>query len=271
MAQAGLGSRRKIDGAIVAGEVHLNGKRAESGESVQAGDTVGFDDTAYRVVTESARAGRVLIYNKPEGEVTTRKDPQGRATVFAHLPRLENERWISIGRLDINSSGLLLFTTDGDLAQRMMHPSAQVDKEYLCRIHGHVPAGTIKKLKDGVKLDDGMARFTDIVAGEARAANRWYTVTVMEGRNRLVRRLWESQGVQVNRLKRVRHGAVFLPRDLRPGRSVELQPSDVKTLREDVGLDAGRNVLTLTAARPKRVAKPKRRTKSRHQRSKRGK
>lgn len=183
-------------------------------------------------------APRTLVYNKPAGVITTRKDPQGRTTVFDELPALKDGRWIAVGRLDLNTSGLLLLTTDGELAHRMMHPSGKVDREYLCRIRGTVGEDQIRRLLDGVELEDGPARFTDLVPGEATAGHTWYTVVIMEGRQREVRRLWEAVGATVARLKRVRFGPVFLPPKLRPGRFQELNAADHRILREDVGLPA---------------------------------
>ena len=164
----------------------------------------------------------MLLYNKPEGEVCTRSDPEGRKTVFDHLPRLTGERWVVVGRLDINTTGLLLFTNNGELANRLMHPSYQVDREYLVRVHGAVDDAMIKRLREGVLLEDGPAKFSDVVPGERVGSNGWYTVALMEGRNREVRRLWESQGVEVNRLKRVRFGPIFMPSYVRMGQWIEL-------------------------------------------------
>jgi 23S rRNA pseudouridine2605 synthase len=177
--------------------------------------------------------------------VTTRSDPEGRKTVFDRLPQLKDGRWIAIGRLDLNTAGLLLLTTDGELANRMMHPSGQVDREYLCRIRGEVSDEQIEQLLKGVRLEDGMAQFSDLVPGEVTSGHAWYTVTIMEGRNREVRRLWEAVGVQVARLKRVRFGPVFLPARVRTGRYQELSPADHRILREDVGLPAQARQLKL--------------------------
>lgn len=256
-ARAGLASRRAFEDLIAAGRVQVNGKTAAPGVTVMTGDRVNVDGDHYRVAAVSGEKIRVLIYHKPEGEVTTRSDPEGRPTVFDRLPRLRRGRWVPVGRLDINTSGLLLFTTDGELANAMMHPSGNVDREYACRIHGEVTDEMLERLREGVALEDGPARFTDIVVGERSGTNQWFFVCLMEGRKHEVRRLWESQGVKVSRLKRVRHGAVFLPDDLRPGRWVELQPSDIRTLREDVGLPAESEALTLRPVKPSTGKSPR--------------
>lgn len=252
-ARAGLGSRRALERLIREGRVKLNGEPAELGATVQPGDRVDVEGRSHKVRAVKSDKVRVLIYNKPEGEVTTRSDPEGRPTVFDRLPGVRQGRWIAIGRLDLNTSGLLLLTTDGELANAMMHPSGGVDREYACRIHGRVTDEMIDRLKTGVELEDGTGRFTDVVVGDGGATNRWYYVAMMEGRNREVRRLWESQGVQVSRLKRVRYGAVPLPDDLRPGKWVELQPDDIRTLREDVGLDPQADTLTLDPVKPSKA------------------
>jgi 23S rRNA pseudouridine2605 synthase len=235
MAAAGLGSRRGLEKRIEAGEVRLNDEVAILGSTVEAGDRIEIDGRRYRAEAANS-THRTLVYHKPEGEVTTRSDPEGRRTVFDRLPSVNEGRWIAIGRLDLNTAGLLLLTTDGELANRMMHPSGQVDREYLCRIRGPVSEEQIQQLLEGVRLDDGVARFSDIVAGEVTSGHAWYTVTIMEGRNREVRRLWEAVGVQVARLKRVRFGPVFLSARLRTGRYEELSPQDHRILRQDVGL-----------------------------------
>lgn len=192
-----------------------------------------------------AAPSETLIYFKPEGEITTTSDPEGRRTVFERLPSPEQGRWVAIGRLDLNTSGLLLLTTDGELANRMMHPSGQIDREYLCRIRGEVSDSQLQALLEGVELEDGTARFSDLVIGETTSGHTWYTVTIMEGRNREVRRLWEAVGAQVARLKRVRFGPVFLPKGLRSGQYARLSESDHRVLREDVGLAP--RAVTLTA------------------------
>ena len=235
LANAGLGSRRMLEKQIKKGDILINHKPAIIGQSVSADDHIGFDGKEWKVIDVSG-VQRSLVYNKPTGEVTTRSDPQGRPTVFDSLPAIQGARWIAVGRLDINTSGLLLMTTDGELAHAMMHPSNQVDREYACRIFGDVDAEKLINLRKGVMLEDGMAQFSDIRAAGGDEVNGWYHVTLLEGRNREVRRLWASQDVVVSRLKRVRYGAVFLPKRLRMGDWSELSATDHKTLREDVGL-----------------------------------
>lgn len=239
LARAGVGSRRGVEALIAEGRVNVNGEPAELGVRISASeDQVEVDGRAVDLSSVETPSRRVIAYNKPEGEITTRNDPEGRPTVFERLPALTGQRWIAVGRLDITTSGLLLFTTDGELANRLMHPSWQVDREYAVRIFGEVDDAMIERLREGVELDDGMARFTDIVYWGGSGHNHWYYVAIMEGRNREVRRLWESQGVQVSRLKRVRHGPVFLPSRLSVGRWEELGQKDVDTLSEAVGLES---------------------------------
>ncbi|WP_421855082.1 23S rRNA pseudouridine(2605) synthase RluB [Marinomonas sp.] len=229
LARAGQGSRREMETRIREGRVLVNGEVATLGDRVSVKDTITIDGYSI-IATEAGENRRVIIYNKPEGEVCTRKDPEGRPTVFDKLPKLRGERWIAVGRLDINTSGLLLFTTDGELANRLMHPSTEIDREYLVRVMGEVTDENLAALKKGVILDDGVAKFTDIVDGGGEGINRWFYVCLMEGRNREVRRLWESQGVKVNRLKRVRFGPVFLPSKAKVGRWVEMEETDVNSL-----------------------------------------
>ena len=235
IAAAGIGSRRTLEKQIKTGKVLVNNKPATIGQNANVGDLIRYDGKEWKVVSV-ATAQRSLVYNKPTGEMTTRSDPQGRPTVFDKLPKIQGARWIAVGRLDLNTSGLLLMTTDGELANAMMHPSNQVDREYACRIFGEVYAVKLANLRKGVMLDDGMAQFSDIQAAGGDESNQWYHVTLLEGRNREVRRLWASQDVIVSRLKRVRYGAVFLPKRLRMGDWSELSTVDHLTLREDVGL-----------------------------------
>jgi len=259
MAAAGLGSRRALEKRIAAGEVSLNGETAGLGGTVGKGDVITLDRQRWRVVSTTVKH-RCLIYNKPEGEVTTRSDPQQRPTVFDRLPALRDARWIAVGRLDISTTGLLLLTTDGELAHAMMHPSNRVDREYACRILGEVDQAMIERLKNGVELEDGPAHFSDIVSAGGSGENRWFHVTLLEGRNREVRRLWASQRVRVSRLKRVRYGAAFLPKRLRMGKFHELEPGDQQVLREDVGLTALQPVLRLVGIREQKKKRPARRT-----------
>ncbi|WP_077531217.1 23S rRNA pseudouridine(2605) synthase RluB [Vreelandella utahensis] len=237
LARAGLGSRRAIEGWISQGRVQVNGEVAQLGARATAQDEIVVDGRSVDLDSAASPTRRVIVYNKPEGEVTTRDDPEGRPTVFERLPQLTGERWIAVGRLDISTSGLLLFTTDGELANRLMHPSWQVDREYAVRIFGEVDDAMAERLVSGVTLEDGDARFTDLVYWGGTGHNHWYYVAIMEGRNREVRRLWESQGVQVSRLKRVRHGPIFLPSRLSAGRWEELGQADVDTLSDSVGLE----------------------------------
>ena len=193
LALAGVGSRREIEGWIAEGRVTVNGVMARLGDRGGRHDDVRVDGRQIDL-KDVGRTVRVLAYNKPVGEVCTRTDPEGRPTVFEHLPRTKGERWVNIGRLDINTSGLLLFTTDGELANKLMHPSSGIDREYAVRVRGDVDEAMIERLKEGVLLEDGMARFTDIQYFDGDGQNKWYHVVLMEGKNREVRRLWESQG-----------------------------------------------------------------------------
>ena len=261
MAAAGLGSRRALEKQIGLGEVLVDGEPAMTGRSVGPGNVIAFQGRRWVVVNKPIKH-RSLIYNKPEGEVTTRSDPEGRPTVFDRMPKLRNARWVAIGRLDINTTGLLILTTDGELANTMMHPSSSVDREYACRIFGQVRDEQLERLKSGVELEDGPASFSDIQAAGGSGDNHWFHVTIMEGRNREVRRLWESQGLKVSRLKRVRYGAAFLPKHLRMGQWSEVTPKDHAILREDVGLPAASASLSLQGLRgkaPKRSRKKSRR------------
>jgi 23S rRNA pseudouridine2605 synthase len=234
LAARGMGSRREIERWIEAGRVSVNGKPAKLGDRASASDRIEVDK---KNIDLKSQSHRILIYNKPEGEVVTRKDPEGRQTVFDRLPAVKNQRWINVGRLDINTSGLLLFTTDGELANKLMHPSSNIDREYLVRVFGEVTDDILQNLVEGVELEDGPARFSDIVENEMDSGqNRWFTVCLMEGRNREVRRLWESQGVKVNRLKRVRYGPVFLPSFLRTGQWVDMDVAEARGLYQQCGL-----------------------------------
>lgn len=257
LAAAGIGSRREMEKAIAAGRVTVNGKVAGLGDRAGADDSLAIDGKRV-ALPEMGVAGRVIIYNKPEGEICSRQDPEGRPTVYDRLPRIKTGRWISIGRLDFNTTGLLLFTTDGELANALMHPSSTIDREYLCRVLGKVDDTMLQRLREGVLLEDGVARFTDIVDGGGEGANHWYYVALMEGRNREVRRLWESQEVQVSRLKRVRFGSVFLPSSLRQGQWHEMEPKEVAAVYQLAGLPAPKAAKPMPQERQK-VAREQRR------------
>ncbi|WP_439888901.1 23S rRNA pseudouridine(2605) synthase RluB [Pseudomonas sp. MBLB4123] len=237
LARMGLASRREIEAWIEQGRVKVNGVTASLGARVDLHDAIAVDGRLIKREEAAESVRRVLIYNKPDGEICTRDDPEGRPTVFDRLPRPKDGRWINIGRLDINTTGLLMFTTDGELANRLMHPSYQMDREYAVRVRGEVDEEMLERLKAGVMLEDGPAKFTDIKeAPGGEGFNHWYHCVVMEGRNREVRRLWESQGLVVSRLKRVRFGPVFLTSDLTMGRWREMSQREVDILSAEVGL-----------------------------------
>jgi 23S rRNA pseudouridine2605 synthase len=236
LARAGYGSRREMETWIKAGRIKVNGTVATLGDRVGRDDTIHVDGKKLSVQEAKEVSQRVLLYNKPLGEICTRDDPENRKTVFDKLPPLKHSRWVAIGRLDINTSGLLLFTTDGELANKLMHPSTQVEREYAVRVLGDVTPEMVQSMHDGVMLEDGIARFTDIQYFAGEGANHWYHVVLLEGRNREVRRLWESQGVKVSRLKRVRFGSVFIPSHIKAGRFCELSPKETKDLYRLAGL-----------------------------------
>jgi len=234
LSRMGFGSRREIETWIEQGRVKINRNVARLGDKVSDGDRVELNNRRAIVSLETA-ATRVIAYNKPEGEICSRKDEQNRASVYKNLPKISNGRWIGIGRLDINTSGLLLFTNDGELANRLMHPSSEIEREYASRVRGTVSAQQLEQLQKGVILDDGPANFERIADAGGEGSNHWYHVVLKEGRNREVRRLWESQQVQVSRLIRVRYGPVHLPRNLRQRKAIELGPEEVAQLAAMVG------------------------------------
>ncbi len=236
LALAGVASRREVERWIGEGRVSVNGVTAKLGDRASRYDDVRVDGRQIKL-EDAGRSRRVLAYNKPVGEVCTLKDPEGRPTVFDHLPKTKGERWVNIGRLDINTSGLLLFTTDGELANKLMHPSSGVDREYAVRVRGDVDEAMIERLKEGVMLDDGVARFTDVKFFDGEGQNKWFHVVLMEGKNREVRRLWESQGIAVSRLKRVRYGCIFMPSNVPVGTWVELGQREVNDLADLVGIE----------------------------------
>ena len=234
LANAGYGSRREIEKLINNGKIKVNGKLATIGQCIEEKDQVAINSRPIRLHQQRKKKPKVLAYYKQAGEVCTRRDEKGRETVFKNLPRLRNSRWISIGRLDLNTTGLLLFTTDGELANKLMHPSSEIEREYAVRVFGRVTNENINTLLDGVELEDGFAKFTDIVASGGKGTNHWYHVVVMEGRNKEVRRLWESQGVQVTRLIRTRFGSYILPRKKRVGQFWRLDEKEIKSLENSI-------------------------------------
>ncbi|MCU7852027.1 MAG: pseudouridine synthase [Candidatus Thiodiazotropha sp. (ex Monitilora ramsayi)] len=238
LANAGMGSRREIEGWISAGRVEVNGNIAQLGLRVLPNDDIKVDGRKISFRRLEPPEREVMVYNKPEGELVTRKDPEGRRTVFERLPKLKHGRWIPVGRLDINSSGLLLLTTDGELANQLMHPSQQVEREYAVRVMGQVTEEQLEQLVNGVELEDGPARFEEIVESGGEGINRWYHVVIMEGRQREVRRMWEAVGAKVNRLKRVRYGSVMLESALKVGRWRYLSDKEIDELLQTLGLKA---------------------------------
>lgn len=237
LATAGFGSRREIEEWIRQGRIRVNGNAAELGDRIEATDRVQLDGHVIRPFERAPSHLRVLLYHKPEGELTTRSDPEGRPTIFDRLPQIRNGRWIPVGRLDINTSGLILLTTDGELAHRLMHPSSEVEREYATRVLGSVDAETAARLTEGVELEDGPAHFDRLIDAGGEGANHWYHVVLKEGRNREVRRLWESQGLMVSRLIRVRYGPIALPRNLRSGHWLDAEPAQIQALLALTGLE----------------------------------
>ena len=238
LARAGLGSRRELEGWIEEGRVTVNGELARIGDRVSARDAIRVDGRPLPDAGRRPGLPRVLRYHKPVGEVCTRRDPDGRPTVFERLPAVRGRRWIAVGRLDVNTSGLLLFTDSGELAHRLMHPSGQVARDYAVRVYGTVTPEQLEQVSSGVELEDGMARFEDLRDEGGEGRNHWYRVTLREGRNHLVRRLWASQGVEVSRLSRVRFASVELPRRLRAGRWEDLPAVEVRALLAAVGMES---------------------------------
>jgi len=236
LARAGYGSRREMEAWIAAGRIRVNGKPAKLGDRVGNDDQISVDGKKLAANTAHSVPQTVLVYNKPIGEICSRRDPEGRPSVFDKLPRIQHARWVAVGRLDINTSGLLLFTTDGELANNLMHPSMQIEREYAVRVMGEVSQEMVENMHRGVLLEDGMASFSDIQFFAGEGINQWYHVVILEGRNREVRRLWESQGVKVSRLKRVRYGNIFMPSTIKVGQFRELPAKEVKELYTLAGL-----------------------------------
>ena len=236
LARAGYGSRRQIERWMQQGDILVNGKKPELGRKITENDQVILRGQRLRLESKLKASPKILLYHKRSGEVSTTKDPEGRPTVFDHLPKLSSGRWIQIGRLDFNTDGLLLFTNDGELANRLMHPSWEIEREYAVRVLGEVSDDTLKQLKSGVQLEDGVAHFDRIQFAGGEGANQWYHVILQEGRTREVRRLWENFDLKVSRLIRIRYGVVSLPRYLARGRCEELDFKTMRTVYESVKL-----------------------------------
>jgi 23S rRNA pseudouridine2605 synthase len=238
LAQCGYGSLRGLEELIIAGRITVNRQPAEVGQKVGPNDQIRINGELVRLRFAAPRT-RVLLYHKPSGEIVSRADPEGRPTVFDKLPRLGSAKWIAVGRLDFNSEGLLLFTTSGELANRLMHPRYEVDREYSVRVMGTLTLEQERSLREGVPLDDGVARVTSLSDGGGEGANHWYKVTLPEGRNREVRRLFEALGLMVSRLIRIRYGVVAMPPQLKRGQTVELEHDELARLLQAAGLGPG--------------------------------
>ena len=229
LANEGIVSRRQAENLIREARIKVNGQEAILGMSISRRDLIEIDGKAVEI-SEGTNPLRVLMYNKKVGEISSTKDPEGRPSVFLALPKISKGKWISVGRLDINTSGLMLFTNNGELANKLMHPSSKIEREYVARIRGQVEPDHIRKLLEGVNLEDGKASFSDIQPGRKGKSNQWFAMVIMEGRTREVRRMWESQGFSVSRLKRVRIGGLFLPANLRQGNYKELAEKEIKSI-----------------------------------------
>jgi 23S rRNA pseudouridine2605 synthase len=249
LAQAGLGSRRDMEELVRSGRVTVNGAPATIGARVGPSDAILVNG---QPISRSAdrTPPRVLLYYKPEGEIVSRDDPGGRPSVFDRLPQPRGAKWLAVGRLDLNTSGLLILTTSGELANRMMHPRYEIEREYAVRVLGRLNPEQQAKLLSGIQLEDGMARCESVRGQGGEGANHWYHVVIREGRNREVRRLFDALGLKVSRLMRVRFGSLTLPRNLRRGQFVEMPPRDIRQLLGELGLEA----INVEAARGERPA-----------------
>ncbi len=236
LSRLGMGSRRQIEAWIRAGKITINKQTAQLGDRISKGDRVYLNGKSVDLSRLAQVKRRVIAYYKNEGEICSRDDPEHKDSVFDHLPKLENGRWIAIGRLDLNTCGLMLFTTDGELANRLMHPSFEIEREYAARVLGEVPPEALDNMLKGVEAEDGVLKFDQIRDAGGTGANHWYHVILHQGRYREVRRLWESQGIKVSRLKRVRYGSIILPRSLKLGKWYELEQSQIKELLDLTGL-----------------------------------
>lgn len=236
LARAGLGSRREVESWIADGRLTISGKTPEPGLKITGKEKIYLDGKLLEIRLIPSRQHHVVMYHKPVGVICSRKDPEGRHSAFDDLPELEGGRWVSVGRLDINTCGLLLFTSDGELANALMHPSSEVAREYAVRVLGSPTAADLKQLTSGVQLDDGPASFDRIKVAGGEGANRWYDVVLKEGRKREVRRIWEALGFKVSRLIRIRYGPIRLHRDLKPGTTRDLTDGETRELYQAVGL-----------------------------------
>jgi len=257
LAQAGHGSRRQVEAWVQEGRITVNGKEATLGIHITEDDKVLLDGKQLRLKFKHELPLKVILYHKPEGEICTRNDPERRATIYDNLPKLRGGRWVAVGRLDINTSGMLLLTTSGELANKLMHPSSGMEREYAVRVLGEVDRDMIKQMREGVELEDGMAAFDTIRDAGGQGANHWYHVIIKEGRKREVRRLWESQGVTVSRLIRVRFGDIILPRGLSAGKFVDLDMASLNKLLRTVDMPAIEKRHGRSDARTKAPVKPK--------------
>jgi 23S rRNA pseudouridine2605 synthase len=235
LSQAGLGSRREMERWIESGWVQVNGTPAKLGDSATGNDKITVKGKLITNPLKVKQNTRILLYHKPVGEISSRHDPKFEKTVFDNLPHLKIGRWVQVGRLDLNTSGLLIFTNNGELANQLMHPRYELEREYAVRVHGEVSPEILTNLQKGVELDDGPAKFTHLEFRGGDGANTWYHVVLKEGRNREVRRLWESQGLEVSRLIRIRYGNIFMPRFLARGQTFELSPEEVSKFLASLG------------------------------------